>query len=93
MGHGSHEVYISQSLRSKVPSSRAAFLMAVTSAWAVGSLLAVTRFTPVATTSPWRVITAPNGPPPLRTLFTERAMALFMKSSFVMVLMFQNVLA
>ena len=37
--------------------------MAVTSAWAVGSLAEVTAFQPSARTAPSRTITAPKGPP------------------------------
>jgi hypothetical protein len=49
--------------------------MAETSACAVGSLSSVTEFVPVATTSPRRTTTAPNGPPPSATLFSESAIA------------------
>src|ERR1700733_4768601 len=44
--------------------------MATTSACAVGSLVAVTRFAPVATIFPSRTITAPNGPPPPDVTFS-----------------------
>src|ERR1700677_4025353 len=44
--------------------------MATTSACAVGSLIAVTRFVPVATMFPSRTITAPNGPPPPDVTFS-----------------------
>ena len=62
-------------MRSKVCKAWQALRMADTSAWAVGSLLSVTRFTPVATISPSFTITAPKGPPPLATFWMDRAMA------------------
>ena len=66
-------------LSSKVPSLRQACRMAVTSAWAVGSLSSVTRFDAPATTLPSFTITAPKGPPPCSTLSSARRMASRMK--------------
>src|SRR5271163_3616783 len=55
--------------------------MALTSACAVGSFAAVTRLTPVATTSPFLTTTAPKGPPaPLRTFSVASRTASCMKS-------------
>src|ERR1700678_1593363 len=55
--------------------------MATTSACAVGSLIAVTRFVPVATMFPSRTITAPNGPPPPDVTFSvANAIAVSIKS-------------
>src|SRR5947209_2195355 len=57
--------------------------MATTSAWAVGSLLVVTRLEPTARTSPSRTMTAPNGPPrPDVTLSVAKSMACCMKTGF-----------
>src|SRR6202453_1015954 len=54
--------------------------MATNSACAVGTLVAVTRFVPVATTFPSRTITAPNGPPcPDVTFSVASAIAFSMK--------------
>jgi hypothetical protein len=53
-----------------------AFRMATTSAWAVGSLAAVTELAPRAMMTPSFTTTAPKGPPlPSRTLSMERRMA------------------
>lgn len=53
--------------------------MATTSACAVGSLVDVTLFTPLAITFPSFTITAPKGPPfPFSTFAIERRMAFFM---------------
>src|SRR5882672_10609731 len=50
--------------------------MATTSAWAVGSLSAVTQLAPRAIISPSLTMTAPKGPPaPLVTLSVARRMA------------------
>src|SRR5271165_3413453 len=49
--------------------------MATTSAWAVGSFVAVTRLTPSATTRPSFTTTAANGPPPSRIFSCASAMA------------------
>jgi len=66
-----------QPFNSKLPRAVAAFRIAVISAWAVGSLLAVTLFTPVAITTPSLTMTAPNGPPaPESTLPVARLMAM-----------------
>lgn len=83
IGHGSQDEYISQPLRSNVFSFLQALRIALTSACAVGSLLAVTRFTPVATTLPSFTITAPNGPPPFLTLLSAREIASRIISSFL----------
>ena len=88
IGQGSHEVKISHPLRSKVPRRRVASLMALTSAWAVGSQSSVTLLAASATISPPRAITAPKGPPPLRTLSSARVSALLISSSFVIVFCF-----
>src|ERR1041385_9431470 len=68
MGHGSHELYSSHPESWKSPSVRQASRMATTSACAVGSLSRVTWLLPVAMTMPSLTTTAPNGPPPRRTL-------------------------
>ena len=58
--------------------------IAVTSAWAVGSLDEVTLFQPRPTILPLRTITAPNGPPcPARIFVMEMRMAAFMKDFFM----------
>ena len=79
IGHGSQEVYMTQSESLKVSSLRQAALIADTSAWAVGSLLAVTLLAPVAMTSPSLTITAPKGPPPFLTFSTEISIAICIK--------------
>src|SRR5690606_19208335 len=49
--------------------------MAVTSAWAEGSRLAVTRLTPSNTWPSEETMRAPNGPPSLRTFSVARSTA------------------
>src|SRR5215470_19717373 len=75
IGHGSHVVYRSQPVSWKAPSSWQASRMTTIWAWAVGSLVKVTRFAPSATTLPSFTTTAANGPPPDRTLATASAIA------------------
>src|SRR5882757_496475 len=63
---------------------RQASRIATTSACAVGSFVAVTRFVPSAIMRPSFTITAANGPPlPLRTLSIARAIARRMNSCFI----------
>ena len=64
-----------------MPNFEQAFLIAITSACAVGSVFGTTRFVPVATTSPSLTITAPNGPPPLSIFSMERLIAICMNFS------------
>ena len=75
IGHGSQEVKSTQSVNTWVLKKCAASRMASISACAVGSQFAVTRFTPVPTIYPFRTTTAPNGPPPFRTLLVARSIA------------------
>ena len=75
IGQGSQLLYTTQSLRLNVFSFWQAALMADISACAVGSLEAVTRFVPVAITSPLRTITAPKGPPSKSIFSYERCAA------------------
>lgn len=81
-----------QSLSLKVWSCAQACRMADISACAVGSLLAVTRLTPVAMTSPLRAMTAPKGPPPLRMFCSDSWMASCMSCWSVIALMFFKLL-
>src|SRR5574344_587194 len=80
IGHGSHDVNISQPLRSNVPNTFDALRIADTSAWAVGSQSRVTLLDASATILPSRAMTAPKGPPPNFTLSSARRMALVMSS-------------
>jgi hypothetical protein len=58
--------------------------MAVTSAWAVGSLAEVTQFQPRAMIFPRRTTTAPNGPPQLARIFVRASrMAARIKSALI----------
>ncbi len=76
MGQGSQDVYISQPDKLNVPNFLVAKRMALTSACAVGSLSIVTLFDASAITSPSFTMTAPKGPPPFCTLFSDKAIAL-----------------
>ncbi len=62
IGHGSQLLYRMQPSRRYVPNRFAAWRMAITSAWAVGSPACTTMFQPRPTTSPSFVTTAPKGP-------------------------------
>src|SRR5271165_149991 len=79
IGHGSQVVNNSQPLSSKFLTDWQAVRIATISACAVGSRVAVTRFTPAAMIAPSLTTTAANGPPAdERTFSSESAIALCM---------------
>src|SRR5699024_6961772 len=71
--HGSQLEYSTAPRSSGDPLRAQASRIAATSAWAVGSFVAVTRFTPSTSSPPGRRTTAPHGPPPPATLAVARA--------------------
>src|SRR5213080_1759308 len=75
---------MSASGRLKEPAAAQALRIATISAWAVGSLPAVTWFQPSAMIRPSRTITAPNGPVPSCRIFSsDSAIARCMNSCWL----------